>query len=70
MGYRSDGGAGWLTSRAARSAIPAIQREYEDPLTQAILQLASQYGRYGYRGAVEPQLDGDGRDTETRCDGR
>jgi putative transposase len=27
----------------------AIQREDEDALTQAIVQLASQYGRYGYR---------------------
>jgi len=27
----------------------AIRREDEDALTQAILQLASQYGRYGYR---------------------
>ena len=25
------------------------QREDEDALTQAILQLASKYGRYGYR---------------------
>jgi transposase InsO family protein len=27
----------------------AIRREDEDALTQAIVQLASQYGRYGYR---------------------
>jgi hypothetical protein len=27
----------------------AIRREDEDALTQAIIQLASQYGRYGYR---------------------
>jgi len=27
----------------------AIRREDEDTLTQAIIQLASQYGRYGYR---------------------
>ena len=27
----------------------AIQREDEDALTQAIILLASQYGRYGYR---------------------
>ena len=27
----------------------AIRREDEDVLTQAIIQLASQYGRYGYR---------------------
>jgi putative transposase len=27
----------------------AMQREDEDALTQAIIQLASQYGRYGYR---------------------
>ena len=27
----------------------AIRREDEDALTQAIIQFASQYGRYGYR---------------------
>ena len=27
----------------------AIRQEDEDALTQAIIQLASQYGRYGYR---------------------
>lgn len=26
-----------------------VRREDEDALTQAIIQLASQYGRYGYR---------------------
>jgi hypothetical protein len=29
----------------------AIRREDEDALTQAIIQLASQHGRYGYRGS-------------------
>ena len=27
----------------------ATQREDEDALTQAVVELASQYGRYGYR---------------------
>jgi transposase InsO family protein len=34
---------------ARHAAIFAIRREDEDGLTQAIIQLASQYGRYGYR---------------------
>ncbi len=33
----------------ARNAIGPTQREDEDALTQAIVALASQYGRYGYR---------------------
>ena len=34
---------------AGRQRYCAIRREDEDALTQAIVQLASQYGRYGYR---------------------
>jgi hypothetical protein len=36
-----------------------IQREDEDALTEAIVELASQYGRYGYR-RITALLQGDG----------
>ena len=41
--------ASWWTSDAGRSATLTIQRNDEDALTRAIIALASQYGRYGYR---------------------
>jgi transposase InsO family protein len=34
---------------ARRTSIRPTQRDDEDTLTQAIVTLASQYGRYGYR---------------------
>ena len=41
----------WLARAMARKVerYRVIQREEEDELTRAILQLASAYGRYGYR---------------------
>ena len=41
--------AGLSASTAGRSDTPAIVRADEDALTRAIISLASQYGRYGYR---------------------
>ena len=41
--------AGSSASRAARSVTRVIVRADEDALTQAIMALAAQYGRYGYR---------------------
>ena len=34
-----------------------MQREDEDELTRAILQLASEYGRYGYRRITDLQCN-------------
>ena len=48
IGYRS-GVRAAVRAVARNATLYGVQRHDEDTLTRAVIQLASQYGRYGYR---------------------
>ena len=57
--------ASWSINHAARSAIGRRCSNDEDALTRAIIELAGQYGRYGYRRITALLRGPDGKSART-----